>query len=105
MLGRVALVITDGLEESSASIFWVTKIDQLGKTLVVSSSPIPVPLTMEDLSSFKTSVLTRATLRNIPSDAILYSRCRENLKSYKSHAVSTGRILEITFRLVCGSIP
>jgi hypothetical protein len=52
----VALVRTDILEELSASFV---------------SSPILVTLMKEALSSSETSVLTRATWRNIPEDAIL----------------------------------
>jgi hypothetical protein len=83
MLRRVALVRTDFSEELSASFIRVTRIGELGTTLAVSIflrsvlrllvtasvvliSPILAALMKEALSSSKTSVLTRATRRNIP---------------------------------------
>jgi hypothetical protein len=88
MLCRVALVRTDVSEELSASFIRVARIGELGTTPAVTSnrcrvcrllftasavptSPILVTLIKEALSSSETSVLTRATWRNIQEDAIL----------------------------------
>jgi hypothetical protein len=81
MLHHVALARTDVSEELSASFIRVTRI-------VVPSSPILVTLIMEALSSTETSVLTRATWRNIPEDGVLHSHRCENLKSYILHIVN-----------------
>jgi hypothetical protein len=65
MLRRVALVRTDVSEELSSSFIRVTRMVELGTGLAVTSNRLTLRRVCE------TSVLTRATGRNIPKDDIL----------------------------------
>jgi hypothetical protein len=70
MLRCVALVRTDVSEELSTSFIRVTRIGELGTTLPVTSNRRMLRRFTKSLGDDETSVLTRATQRNIPEDAI-----------------------------------
>jgi hypothetical protein len=93
MLRRVVLARTDVSEERIASIIRITSIGELVflrrvlellvTAIVVPSSPILATLIMEAIRSSETSVITRATRRNISENGILHSHRRETFKSYR----------------------
>jgi hypothetical protein len=95
-VSRVALVRTDVWEELSPSFIRATRIGELGTTLAVNSnrrSVLRLQVTavlflVHRFLSPKTSVLIRATQRNIPEDTILRTwKCCECTHIPKSHLI------------------
>jgi hypothetical protein len=74
MLRHVDLVRTDVSEELSDPFIRVTRIGELGTTLVVTSN--------------RGTLRRNTTRRNIPEEAILHSHSRENLKFHNINLLS-----------------
>jgi hypothetical protein len=88
MLRRVALVTADISWERSASVITVTRIDELGTMLAVTSNLRTLrrnAIAWRRYFPPKRRFVQEPHRINTPEDCILHSHRRENLKSYKTY--------------------
>jgi hypothetical protein len=99
ILRRPALVRIDVSEEGIASIIRVAKVGEVGTTLPIISncvlrllhtakalsSSILVTLMMKAVRYYETSIITKATRRNIKGEGFLHSDRRRTIKAYTEY--------------------